>query len=94
MAQGLDLAMLPYRSPFFPYGPLFAFGLCLIVTLGQNYAAFMGGRIDWIAVLATYIGIPIFLAMWLGYRMVRKTRIVAYADMYFPRPATPGSQIP
>ncbi|MDW5444518.1 amino acid permease [Polaromonas sp. SM01] len=84
LAQGLDLGLLPYRSPFFPYGPFFAFGLCLIVTLGQNYAAFIGGNIDWVGVLATYIGIFVFLGMWLGYRLVRKTRIVAYADMPFP----------
>lgn len=83
-AQGLDPAMLPYRSPLFPYGPLFAFGLCLVVTLGQNYAAFTSDRIDWVGVVATYIGIPMFLATWFGYRIVRKTRIVPYADMHFP----------
>ena len=84
MAQGLDLGLLPYRSPWFPYGPVFAFGLCLIVTLGQNYAAFTSGHIDWLGVTATYIGIPLFLAMWWGYRRMRKSRIVAYADMPFP----------
>jgi len=91
--QGLDPARLPYRSPFFPWGPLFAFGLCLVVTLGQNYAAFTAERIDWIGVLSTYIGIPLFAAMWLGYKLVRKTRFVHYADMKFsdslrgPQPA-------
>ncbi|MBS0344201.1 MAG: amino acid permease, partial [Proteobacteria bacterium] len=94
MAQGLDPARLPYRSPWFPYGPLFAFGLCVVVTLGQNYAAFMSERIDWIGVLATYIGIPMFLATWLGYRMVRKTRIVAYADMSFPRLGSQAAPMP
>ena len=84
MAQGLDLGLLPYRSPWFPYGPVFAFGLCLIVTLGQNYAAFTSGHIDWLGVTATYIGIPLFLAMWWGYRRMRKSRIVAYVNMPFP----------
>ena len=84
MAQGLDLGLLPYRSPWFPYGPVFAFGLCLVITLGQNYAAFTSGHIDWVGVTATYIGIPLFLVMWWGYRRMRKTRIVAYADMPFP----------
>ena len=92
MAQGLDLSLLPYRSPFFPYGPLFAFGLCLVVTLGQNYAAFTGGRIDWIGVFSTYIGLVLFVAVWWGYRLARGSRFVAYRDMHFPamlRPA-PG----
>ena len=39
---------------------------------------------DWVAVAATYIGIPIFLMIWLGYRIVRKTHFVRYADMKFP----------
>jgi lysine-specific permease len=84
VAQGLDLNRLPYRSSFFPYGPVFAFVLCMIVTLGQNYQAFTEGNIDWVAVAATYIGIPIFLLIWLGYRIKRKTRFVRYADMQFP----------
>lgn len=84
VAQGHDLNRLPYRSPFFPYGPIFAFALCLIVTLGQNYQAFIDGKIDWAGVTATYIGIPIFLLIWLGYRIARKTRFVRYADMQFP----------
>jgi lysine-specific permease len=81
---GLDLNRLPYRSPFFPYGPIFAFALCMIVTLGQNYRAFSEGKIDWVAVTATYVGIPIFLLIWLGYRLVRKTHFVPYAEMKFP----------
>ncbi|MHA6824080.1 amino acid permease [Ralstonia pseudosolanacearum] len=84
--QGHDPAHLPYRSPFFPYGPLFAFGLCLVITLGQNYQAFASGRVDWAEVTATYIGIPIFFAVWLGYRLVRGGGIIRYQDMHFPRP--------
>lgn len=90
IAQGHDLSRLPYRSPFFPYGPIFAFALCLIVTLGQNYQAFASGKIDWVGVAATYIGIPIFLLIWLGYRIARKTRFVRYAEMKFPA-LPPGS---
>ncbi|UZN52272.1 amino acid permease [Cupriavidus cauae] len=82
--RGLDLSRLPYRSPFFPYGPIFAFVLCLVIALGQNYQAFLSGNIDWWSVVATYIGIPIFLAIWLGYRWTRKTRFVRYEDMRFP----------
>ncbi|MGU0057530.1 hypothetical protein ACVXG7_29010 [Enterobacter hormaechei] len=39
--QGHNLNNLPYRSGFFPLGPIFAFVLCLIITLGQNYEAFL-----------------------------------------------------
>ncbi|PIJ49437.1 lysine transporter [Erwinia sp. OLTSP20] len=84
LAQGHDIADLPYRSGVFPLGPVFAFILCLIITLGQNYQAFLADHIDWYGVAATYIGIPLFLLIWLGYRLVRKTRFVKYSEMVFP----------
>ncbi|WP_053936307.1 amino acid permease [Amantichitinum ursilacus] len=84
VAQGRDLNELPYRSGFFPFGPMFAFALCLIITLGQNYQAFLHDKIDWIGVLATYIGIPVFLLIWLGYRIARGGKLVKYAEMTFP----------
>jgi lysine-specific permease len=81
IAQGYQLSDLPYRAKFFPFGPLFAFGLCLFITLGQNYQAFMGEHIDWQGIISAYISIPIFLAIWLGYRFKYKTRFVPYAEM-------------
>ena len=43
-------------SPFFPFGPIFAFVLCLIITLGQNYQAFLEDKIQWGGVVAKSIG--------------------------------------
>ena len=84
IAQGRDLNDLPYRSGFFPIGPIFAFILCLVITLGQNYQAFLEDKIDWVGVTATYIGIPLFLAIWFGYKIVKKTSIIRYKEMSFP----------
>ncbi len=82
--QGHDLNNLPYRSGFFPLGPIFAFVLCLIITPGQNYEAFLADTIDWGAVTATYIGIPLFLIIWFGYKLTKGTRFVRYSEMDFP----------
>ena len=82
--QGHALSSLPYRSGFFPFGPIFAFVLCLIITLGQNYQAFLQDRIDWGGAIATYIGLPLFLAIWWGYKLMRGSRFVRYQDMQFP----------
>ncbi|MFV9997427.1 MAG: amino acid permease [Arsenophonus endosymbiont of Dermacentor nuttalli] len=84
MLQGHDLNKLPYRSGFFPLGPILAFVLCLVITLGQNYQAFLADKIDWYAVIATYIGIPLFLAIWFGYKLIKKTHFVRYWEMDFP----------
>ncbi len=76
VAQGYDLNDLPYKAKWFPFGPIFAFILCLIVILGQNYSAFTGDQIDWNGVLVSYIGLPLFLIVWLTYKVVKKTKVV------------------
>ncbi|MFD3449794.1 amino acid permease [Microbacteriaceae bacterium 4G12] len=83
VAQGLNVDDLPYKAKWFPFGPLFAFALCTIVMLGQNYSAFMGGKIDWNGVFVSYIGLPLFLALWLGYKVLKKTKVVALDECEF-----------
>lgn len=85
LLQGGELHQLPYRALFFPFGPLLAFGLCLLVTLGQDYSAFTAESIDWKGAAATYLGIPLFFTLWLGYRLKHKTRFVCYHEMQFPQ---------
>ncbi len=79
--QGYSLDQLPYQSKWFPFGPLFAFVLCLVIALGQDYQAFLANRIDWAGVAATYVGIPLFVVVWLGFRFLKKSRFVRYEDM-------------
>src|SRR5262245_30104105 len=81
LAQGRDLRTLPYVAPWFPFGPLFAFVLCLAVTLGQNYQALVADKVDWAGLAATYITLPLFLAIWWGYRLARGARFVRYQAM-------------
>lgn len=57
----------------------------MIITLGQNYQAFLQDRIDWYGVTATYIGIPLFLVIWFGYKLSRGTKVIKYKDMEFPK---------
>ncbi|WP_312333115.1 amino acid permease [Acinetobacter variabilis] len=79
LAQGYQLEDLAYKAKFFPFAPWFAFILCSIVVLGQNYQAVLDG--EWLAVLSTYIGILLFLVIWLGYKWKYKTKLVSYQEM-------------
>jgi lysine-specific permease len=79
-AQGRSLSELPYLAKWFPFGPIFAFVLCTFVILGQNYSAFLGDKVDWYSVTVSYIGLPLFLATWLGYKFIYKTKVVALKD--------------
>ncbi|OYD08189.1 gamma-aminobutyrate permease [Paludifilum halophilum] len=83
VAQGRELNTLPFRARWFPFGPLFAFALCTIVILGQNYSGFTQDPIDWYGILVSYIGLPLFLLVWLSYKFVKKTRIVPLQDCRF-----------
>jgi lysine-specific permease len=79
IAQGYKLEDLAYTAKFFPFAPWFAFILCAIVVLGQNYQAVLNG--EWLAVLSTYIGIFLFLAIWLVYKFKYKSKLISYQDM-------------
>ncbi|MFD2752921.1 amino acid permease [Comamonas terrae] len=81
--HGYDVNLLPYKAGMFPFGPILAFVLCLIVTLGQNYQAFLQDKVDWGGVVSTYLAIPLFLGCWLGYWLVKRRTWVRYADMRF-----------
>lgn len=76
--QGNDTAKLPYRAPWFPLGPIVAFTLCIVVILGQNYNAIFEGKL--LAVLSSYLGLPVFLAVWAIHKLVTSSKPVALAD--------------
>ena len=81
--QGKDLKDLPYLAKGYPFAPLLAFGLCLIIIGGQNYKAFTNHQIDWYGIVVSYISLPVFLVLWLGYKWKKKTKIVKYLDCDF-----------
>lgn len=76
LLQGRDLKELPYVARGYPYAPLLAFAMCLIIIGGQNYQAFLKEHIDWYGLVVSYIGLPIFIALWFGYKWRHKTKIV------------------
>lgn len=84
MYQKRDVSKLPYVASYFPFGPVFAFVLCTIIILGQNYNDYVNGSIDWYNVISTYISIPLFFSIWYAYKWTHKTRIIQYHEMTFP----------
>ncbi|MED3563680.1 amino acid permease [Bacillus xiapuensis] len=84
-AQGKDMKDLPYVAKWFPFGPILATILCLVATLGTNYGAFIGDKIDWYGILVSYIGLPLFIAGYLGYKLVKRTKMVPLKEADFSR---------
>ncbi|MCM3042004.1 amino acid permease [Paenibacillus motobuensis] len=76
MAQGHDLNELPYRAKWFPFGPIFAFILCLIVIIGQSMSLITEHGFDWQGLIAAYVTIPVFLIVWLAYKWKHHIKLV------------------
>lgn len=90
--QGIPLQSLPYRARWFPLGPLIAFALCLTIMLGQNYQAITKAHIDWMSLISTYIGIPLFALLWIGYKLKYRTRTIALEAIDFKACRAVGQQ--
>ncbi|WP_183564848.1 amino acid permease [Paenibacillus endophyticus] len=80
MYQGRRLDELAYLAKWFPFGPILAMLLCIVVIGGQFIGALNDGRIDWAYIIASYIGIPLFLAIFLGHKWKHRTRMLTLAE--------------
>ncbi|MBF2674052.1 amino acid permease [Listeria marthii] len=85
--QGHDLNELKYKAKFFPFGPILALILCILVIVGQDYAAFLKPEFTnaawWQKIGISYIGLPIFLVFWLSYKFTNKTKVIPLEDCKF-----------
>ncbi|MBC1374875.1 amino acid permease [Listeria sp. FSL L7-0091] len=85
--QGHDLSELKYKAKFFPFGPILALILCILVIVGQDYAAFLKPEFTnpawWQKIGISYIGLPIFLIFWLSFKFTNKTKVIPLEDCKF-----------
>lgn len=80
VSQGHKLEDLAYLAKWFPIGPILAMLLCIVVIGGQFIGALKDGRIDWAYIFASYIGIPLFLAIFIGHKWKYRTRMLTLAE--------------
>lgn len=85
VAQGLDMNKLVYKAKLFPFGPIFAALLCIVVILGQGFSYFGGGEINWSGIISSYIGLPLFFALWIWYKFKYKTKLIDLMEIDLKR---------
>ncbi|MBB2481307.1 amino acid permease [Bacillus sp. APMAM] len=85
IAQGRDLNELKFKAKWYPFGPLLTLVICCIVIIGQGSQAISGGTINWYGMLVSYISLPVFLILWLGYKFIKKTKVVPLKECDFSR---------
>ncbi|KAK3712271.1 amino acid transporter [Vermiconidia calcicola] len=77
-AQGVRKEDLRYVSPFGYWGSVVALAFCILVALTKNFAVFTYsedyGNFDYKNFITGYLGIPLYLMMIFGYKLVFKTK--------------------
>lgn len=83
LAQGHKLSELPYVAKWFPAAPIIALIMSILVIIGQDFQSFMEPIKDWNweKIGLTYISIPLFLILYLGYKIINKTKLVPLKEV-------------
>ncbi|KAI1194534.1 AAT family amino acid transporter [Nemania serpens] len=79
--NGISRDSLPYKAPLQPFLAYFALCFCVVVAFFNGFDAFFPGKFSAKTFVPPYVDVPIFLALFLGYKLVRKTRLVPLAEM-------------
>lgn len=92
VAQGRPLSDLKYRSRFFPYGPWLALVLFVIVIFGANISVFQDEKFSWqdtstwFDFVSNYITIPVVILLYVGHKLITRSRLVPLQDCDFTLP--------
>lgn len=79
--QGKKLKDLKYKAILYPFGPILALIMCVIIILGQGYSCIKPDGIDYQGLIASYIGIPLFVGLYVWYKIKHKTKVIPLDDV-------------
>jgi amino acid permease len=83
VAQGRSLDDLKFKSKVYPYGPWLALILFVVVLFGANISVFQAPVFSWFDFITGYLMIPVVVLLYVGHKLVKKTRIVPLKDCNF-----------
>lgn len=78
-AQGLE-HLLPFKNWTYPYGPIFAVGLNIVLVLVQGWKCF-SPHFKGVDFVSYYIEIAVMIVMFLAWKLVKRTRFVRKSEM-------------
>ena len=89
-AQGVGKDEMAYTAPLALYGTYFALVFCILIAVFSNYGVFVhvkkraNPNFDYKTFITGYLGIPLYLIMIFGYKMVMrsKRRNASEVDLY------------
>lgn len=83
VAQGRKIEDLKYKAVWYPFGPIFALILCVVVLFGANIWVFKAATFSWFDFITNYGIILVVIGFYLGYKIVNKTKIVPLKECNF-----------
>lgn len=78
-AHGMSRDELPYKAPLQPWGSWFALISTGIITLFKGFDTFIPFTKD--TFVTSYIAIPVFFILWLGYKFYYRTKTIPAAQV-------------
>ncbi|KAF5576975.1 amino acid transporter AAT family [Fusarium pseudocircinatum] len=72
-ANHIDRRALVHRAPFQPYGTIVVLAFFLIIIVFNGFAVFFPGNWDVYNFVTAYVGIPIFLVLLFGFKLLKRT---------------------
>jgi amino acid transporter, AAT family len=72
--------LLPFRNWTYPVGPYLCILLNIVLVLVQGWSCF-SPTFDGVSFVSYYIELPLMLIMYLGWKFVKKTRLVGLGEM-------------
>lgn len=82
--QGHKVEELRYHAKGFPFGPIFAFVLCLLVIAGQDIHSF--ATFNWEAIGISYMSVPIFIILYTYYKIKYHTHVISLDEVDLTQP--------
>ncbi|TVY38872.1 Proline-specific permease [Lachnellula occidentalis] len=79
--QGIDRDELPWKAPLQPYAAWTSLIAFTILLFTGGYTVFIHKHWETETFVSSYINIPIILALYFGYKIFKKTKIVSLEDM-------------
>ncbi|KAJ5082449.1 hypothetical protein N7532_011492 [Penicillium argentinense] len=74
--------LLPYKNWTYPWGPIFTVGLNTLLILVQGWTSF-SPSFNVVDFVSFYLEIPILIFMLIGWKLIKKTKMVKTCDMDF-----------
>ena len=86
-AQGITDDQIVYKAPFGLWGTWVAIVFTGLITLFKSFTAFLWspktGNFDYKSFITGYIGVPLFIVLFFGYKFVKKSRWIPLEECDF-----------